>query len=270
MSNLSVYSPDPAFLVFDTESVPDGLLLSKVKYPGADLSPEEAVGRAQVEAREFSRHGSDFLPPSFQIPVALCVLRVAADFTLQRITPLGVPDFRTRDIVEQFWLGVTKLPKAKLVTFNGRRFDLPLLELAAFRYRVCCGTNYFDQSRTRFNSNHIDLLDWLSNSGACWPAGGLNLLSKVLGKPGKMDVSGDQVYALWREGRLRDISDYCMFDTLDTYFVFLRTRVMAGVLTGNREEELVAAAREWVASKTGEQPALQKYLDNWGAWEPWP
>jgi predicted PolB exonuclease-like 3'-5' exonuclease len=270
MSTFSVYPPDPAFLVFDTESVPDGRLLSKVKYPGEQLSSEDAVSRAQAEARENSRNGSDFLPASYQIPVALCVLRIAPDFTLQRITPLGAPDFRARDIVEQFWHGVSKLSKAKLVTFNGRRFDLPLLEFAAFRYRVCCGATYFDQSRTRFNSNHIDLLDWLNNSGACSHAGGLNLLSKLLGKPGKMDVSGDQVYALWREGKLRDISDYCIFDTLDTYFVFLRTRVMAGVLTGKREEELVAAAREWVASKMTEQPGLQKYLDNWGAWEPWP
>src|SRR5262249_1883209 len=110
----------------------------------------------------------------------------------------------------------------------------------------------------------------LSNSGACWPAGGLNLLSKILGKPGKMDVSGDQVYAMWREGKHSEISDYCMFDTLDTYFVFLRTRVMAGILSGKQEEEIVAGSREWLASKTCELPALCKYLDNWGDWQPWP
>ena len=35
-----------AFLVVDTESVPDGRLLSAVKYAGENLSPEEAVERA--------------------------------------------------------------------------------------------------------------------------------------------------------------------------------------------------------------------------------
>jgi len=260
----------PAFLVLDTESVPDGRLLGKVKYAHENLTPEEAVSRAQAEAREQSRTGSDFLPPTFQFPIAVCVIRVAADFSLQRITMLGAPDFRPRDIVEQFWLGISKMPKAKLVTFNGRRFDLPLMELAAFRYRVTCGTAYIDQTRSRYNSNHVDLLDWLSNSGACWLTGGLNVLSKILGKPGKLDVAGDQVYAMWREGKIQEINDYCTFDTLDTYFVFLRTRVMTGAISGKQEEELVERARQWLANKTGELPALQKYLDNWGAWEPLP
>lgn len=270
MAEILPFKEASAFLVLDTESVPDGRLLGKVKYPHDNLTPEEAVSRAQAEAREQSRSGSDFLPPSFQVPIAVCVIRVAADFTLQRITSLGAPDFRPRDIVEQFWHGVSKMPKAKLVTFAGRRFDLPLLELAAFRYRVTCGASYFDQNRTRFNSNHLDLLDWLSNSGACWLTGGLDVLSKILGKPGKMGVAGDQVYALWREGKTREINDYCLFDTLDTYFVFLRTRVMAGAISGKQEEELVGRAREFLATKTGELPALQQYLDSWGAWEPWP
>jgi hypothetical protein len=47
-----------------------------------------------------------------------------------------------------------------------------------------------------------------------------------------------------------------MFDTLDTYFIFLRTRVMIGGLSGRQEEELVVAAREWLANRTAEIPAL--------------
>ena len=91
------------------------------------------------------------------------------------------------------------------------------------------------------------------------------------GKPGKMDVTGDQVYAMYQEGKKQEISDYCMFDTLDTYFVFLRSRVLTGQLTLEQEQALVREeARAWIAAKVGEMPALQQYLDNWGAWEPWP
>ena len=36
-----------AFLVVDTESVPDGRLLSAVKYPGLNLTPDEAIDRAR-------------------------------------------------------------------------------------------------------------------------------------------------------------------------------------------------------------------------------
>jgi hypothetical protein len=61
-----------------------------------------------------------------------------------------------------------------------------------------------------------------------------------------------------------------MFDTLDTYFVFLRTRVLTGELTLDCEHQLVNNAKQWITSKVPELPALQRYLDNWGDWEPWP
>src|SRR4051794_11772744 len=77
-----------AYLVLDTESVPDGQLLQRVKYPGESLSPEEAIQRAQEEARAQARDGSDFLPVTFQSPVAVCVLRLAADFTFLALTCL--------------------------------------------------------------------------------------------------------------------------------------------------------------------------------------
>src|SRR5215469_16367198 len=80
--------PQTAFLVFDTESVPDGRLLARVKYPREELTAEQAIARAQAEAREASRDGSDFLPVTFQVPVAVCVLRVASDFTILGLTCL--------------------------------------------------------------------------------------------------------------------------------------------------------------------------------------
>ncbi len=262
-----------AFLVLDTESIPDGRLLSLVKYAAEDLSPAEAIRRAQAEARELSPKGSDFLPVSFQVPVAVCILRVAADFRLQALRCLDAPHFRPQRIVEEFWRGLAHYKsrsgnRAKLITFNGRGFDLPLLELAAFRYG-CCASDYFVNSRNRYNGE-IDLFDWLTNYGACRLAGGLDLFSKILGKPGKMEVSGDQVYAMYLAGKIQEINDYCMFDTLDTYFVFLRTRVLRGDISLEEEQVLVAAGKAWITEKSAELPALRKYLENWGDWQPWP
>jgi predicted PolB exonuclease-like 3'-5' exonuclease len=264
------------FIVMDTESVPDGRLLSKVKYGGDGLSPEEAVRRAQAEARERSSNGSDFLPVSFQYPVAVCVLRVGRDYELQQLTCLDTPLYRPGKIVEAFWNGLAAWNKkfnkrVQVVTFNGRGFDLPLLEMAAFRYGCRCGGEYYDSSRNRYGGGHLDLFEWLNNYGACrGMAGGLNLLSKMLGKPGKMDVTGDQVYEMHLAGRAKEINDYCMFDTLDTYFIFLRTRVMTGDISLEDECQLVAEAKSWISDKAAEVPALQQYLDNWGEWEPWP
>jgi len=261
-------TPAPAYLIFDTETVPDGKLLAMVKYAGQGLSPVEAVQNAQAEAMALSRTGSDFLPVSFQYPVAVCVMRVGPDFGIQALTCLDAPQFRPREMVIQFWRGVAHYSRAKLVSYNGRGFDFPLMELAAFRYG-CDLREYCRSGRHRF-TGHLDLCDWLSNYGAYRIAGGLNLLSKLLGKPGKMEVTGDQVYMMHCAGKLQEINDYCMFDTLDTYFVFLRTRVLAGELTLERERELVVEAKEWIIEKAKGLPVLEQYLANWGDWEPWP
>ncbi len=264
----------PAFLILDTESVPDGRLLAKVRYRDENLTPEEAVARAQVEARDRSPGGSDFLPVSFHYPVAVCILRAGGDFGLQGLTCLDAPQFRTRRIVEQFWAGLAAYKekykeRIKLVTFNGRAFDLPLLELAAFRYG-CPARDHFLSNRNRLGSGHLDLMDWLTNGGAVRMTGGLDLLAKLLGTPGKMRITGDMVYQLHREGRVQEINDYCLFDTLDAYFVFLRTRVLTGELTLEQEHILVMRAKAWLEQKAGSLPALRQYLDNWRDWDPWP
>lgn len=272
-------APATAYLIFDTESVPDGKLLAKVKYPQEELSPEEAIARAQSEARETSWSNSDFLPVTFQVPVAICIIRVGTDFRLQNIACLDAPQFQPREIVKKFWKGVTDLwsqqdqkrsPRAQLVTFNGRGFDLPLLEMAAYRYGCSIGASYLQSSRKRYEMAQLDLQEWMSNFGAWRMTGGLNLLSKILGKPGKMDTAGDQVYSLYQAGRLQEINDYCVFDTLDTYFVFLRTQVLRGDLSLEEEQQLVQETKQFLFDKQATLPGLEKYLANWGDWEPWP
>ncbi|HMP03233.1 MAG TPA: hypothetical protein PKC45_12105, partial [Gemmatales bacterium] len=57
--------------------------------------------------------------------------------------------------------------------------------------------------------------------------------------------------------------DYCMFDVLDTYFIFLRSRVLTGDLTPEEEQTLVAEARDWLVSRLGEMGHLRQYLDHW-------
>lgn len=258
-----------SFLIVDCESIPDGRLLNLVKYADQNLTPEEAIERAREEARQASSTGSDFIPYTFQVPVAVCVLRVGSDFSLQAVKCVDAPLYRPREIVKNFWLGLTFYTKCKIVTFNGRGFDLPLLELAAFRYGLPA-RDYFMRGRNRYNGD-LDLMDWMTNFGASRGfAGGLNLLAKLLGKPGKMGVSGDQVYGMYKDGRYQEINDYCMFDTLDTYFVFLRSRVLTGDITLEQEAGLITRAKATLAAMKPDVPAIQQYLDSWTETEAWP
>ena len=261
------------YLVFDVESVPDSKLISRVKYPGEEIDAREAVHRYQQELLEASGGVSEFIPVTFQYPISICIAKVRGDFTLLDIVCLDDPEFRPDEMVRLFWLGVEEVyDSASLVTYNGRGFDIPLLELMAYRYGYSAKRHFRDKyaGRSRYGTKHIDLQDWLSNYNAIRMYGGLNLLAKIIGKPGKMQIRGDEVYSMFLDGRLRDINNYCIHDVLDTYFVFLRTRVLIGDLTIVREQDIVKSTKNFLEDNRERIPALEEYLANWGDWDPWP
>lgn len=264
---------DVKYLVFDVESVPDSKLIKKVKYPQEDIDENSAVRKFQEEILEGSNGATDFIPVTFQYPIAVCIAKVAEDFSLIDIVSLDKPQFRTPEMVRLFWHGVENLYNhASLVTFNGRGFDMPLLELMAFRYGYTVKRHFKDKwaGRNRFSTKHIDLQDWLSNYNAIRMNGGLNLLAKVLGKPGKMSTKGDEVYDMFLHGAIQDINNYCIHDVLDTYFLFLRTRVLLGEVTLEKEQDIVQRTKFYIYNNIERIPAFKEYFDNWGDWEPWP
>ncbi len=261
------------YLVFDIESVPDARLIRMVKYPGEDIDDAQAVKNFQDEVLANSQGVSSFIPVTFQYPVSICVAKIAEDFTLGEMVSLDFPKFRPAEMTRLFWDGVeNNYTEASLVSFNGRGFDVPLLELMAYRYAVPIKRHLKDKfgARYRFGTRHIDLHDWLSNYNAIKMQGGLNLLAKILGKPGKMGTTGDEVYPLFLEGKSGQINDYCTHDVLDTYFVFLRTRVMTGEISRDREQEIVRRTKKFLEENVSQVSAFAKYLKNWGDWEPWP
>lgn len=266
---------DVRYLVFDVESVADGDLVSKVRFPGEGLKPSEAI-RCYRDLRQ-EKYDTDFIPYPYQIPISIVVAKVAADFQLLDLVALDEPQFRPHVMTEHFWRGWEMYGHPTLVTFNGRGFDLPLLELAAFRYGVSIGhwldtakPNY-QQPRYRYNfQSHMDLHDVLTNFGAVRFSGGLNLAATLLGKPGKMEVQGDMVQDLYDEGKLDDINDYCRCDVLDTYFVFLRTVLLLGHISLIEEQNLVAKTKQWLEDRADQVRAYRIYLDHWGDWpNPW-
>lgn len=259
------------YLVFDVEAVGDGGLVSRVKYPGEGLSPEAALDRYRAEL--FEAKGSDVLAPTWVVPCAVAVAKVADDFSLVDVVALDEPEYRPAAIARDFWAGWEHYRRPTFVTFNGRGYDLPVMEFCAFRYGLSVPgwfntrAKSFEQNRNRYNqSAHLDLMDLLSNFGATRMTGGLNLLANLIGKPGKTGIDGSRVQSLFDAGESGAINDYCRCDVLDTYFVFLRTRVVVGELTLEREQELVDAAHAWLEERREERPAYADYLDHWGDW----
>lgn len=266
-------SPRTAFLIFDVEAVADGDLIARVRYPQDDLTPDAATRRYRDELLQ--EHGRDVLPSTFVLPIAVAVAKVGADYRLQDLSVLDAPQFRPAEIARRFWQGWRHYGRPTLVTFNGRGYDLPVLELAAFRYGIAIpdwfhneGPSY-QQPRNRYNTAaHIDLMDLITNFGAARATGGLNLLANLIGKPGKTGIDGSQIQDMHTAGRADEINDYCRCDVLDTYFVFLRSRVLLGKLPLKAEQEIVDDTKVWLEARSEDSPAYTHYLQHWGDWQP--
>lgn len=256
------------YLVFDVEAVGDGELIQRVRYPDERLTPREAIDRYRATLLEET--GRDVLPPSFVVPVSVAVAKVAEDFRLLELTVLDAPEFRPQEIVRRFWQGWNHYERPTLVSFNGRGYDLPVLELGAFRQGLAIPAWFnvesrsFEQARNRYNlDSHIDLQDFFSNFSAVRVSGGLNLLANLIDKPGKSGIDGSQVQGLYFDGHADQINDYCRCDVLDTYFVFLRTRVLIGRLTLDQERELTELVRRMLQEQSADRPSFRHYLEIW-------
>lgn len=262
-----------SYLIFDIETIADGELVSKIRYPNESLTSDEALHRYRTQL--LAETGKDVLPVTFMLPISVAVAKVDAEFRLLDVAVLDSPKFRPHVITRHFWQGWNGYGRPTLVSFNGRGYDLPVLEISAFRYGYPVPAWFnvdartYEQSRNRYNAQaHLDLQDFISNFGAARISGGLNLLANLIGKPGKTGVDGSQVQGLYEAGEVAAINDYCRCDVLDTYFVFLRTRLLLGKLTVEDEHRLVSEAKVWLEQQCKTVPVYEKYLSHWGDWTP--
>lgn len=250
------------YFVYDIETVVDKKLLNQVCYAGKNLSDEEAY-KAEIE--ELSKNdGRTFVNPSFHTPVVLAAVAVKEDYSIAKVGVLGLPEKTTEKIVKDFWdLYAEKRPV--LVDFYGKSFDMRVLELWSYKLGITLPGRHFGKFGPRYRHSdefHLDLHEFLTNYGAIRFKGGLNLFAKILGKPGKMETHGDMVQDLFEQKKFFEIEDYCLCDAMDTYFVFLRTRVMTGELKPDREIYLWSEAKKLMEIKNKEDGHFGEYLKN--------
>ena len=142
----------------------------------------------------------------------------------------GTPDQRERNLLEDFSRFVGRA-RPVLVTYNGRSFDLPVIALRSLCHGVSLGWYYRERNvRYRYSDEgHLDLCDWLTDHGAT-RSGSLDAVARLIGLPGKIGVDGSQVEGLYQAGRLDAIQRYCLSDVTQTALLFLRFRLLQGML----------------------------------------
>src|SRR6266566_2337283 len=149
------------------------------------------------------------------------------------VDALGAPHIGERsekELISSFVDRIAKL-SPQLVTFNGSSFDLPVLRYRAMVHGVAApglsARPYFN----RYTDDAIDLCDVLSSFSFQGKAT-LHELCCVMGLPGKTDgMSGAEVEQYFRDGRIREIAEYCESDVVNTYRLWLRYELFRGRLS---------------------------------------
>jgi 3'-5' exonuclease len=252
-----------SFAIFDIETRIDKALINAVMYPHAGLTDEQAYQRFRQQTIESRDGRSDFMPLAFHVPVCIVVGNVTANRVLSGVEVLCAQNYSEAEIVCEFWRRVEIFP-GTLVSFNGRNFDLPVLELQALRYG-CQAPRYFNEKyghRYRYaEERHYDLYEFLSNAGVHRIRGGFNLLAQLIGLPGKQWLDGSRIQGLWEAGQLATIDAYCRQDVIQTYGLFLRIELMRGRLTPQDYRaawEASAAFWQELTVKPGEDLSCRK------------
>jgi 3'-5' exonuclease len=215
------------FAIFDIETRIDKQLLKRVFYAHDTLSDDEAYLRFHDDLRN---RGSDFFPLTLHIPISIAIGDVSDDHVFRSLQTLTISDYSEESLVREFWRRLDGFAGC-LVSFNGRRFDLPVLELAALRWGISAPRYFDDDHSPRSHlslDRHLDLYEYLTNFGDVSLRGGMDLLLKMLGLPGKLTMNGAMVQEYFDAGRLEEIHRYCRTDVIQTYFLFLRVELMRG------------------------------------------
>jgi predicted PolB exonuclease-like 3'-5' exonuclease len=229
------------YVTFDLETVADEALVSAVDgEPGRSYG--EALRRVLAERRARTGGRSDFLPLPYHRPVAACLLEAVDEGGVLRVADVSAWTDRQSDEAEFLARTWDRLAGAALVTFHGKGFDVPVLELRSLKHAVPI-PGWFAARRAGVIVEHHDLKEILSAQGAAPPAP-LDLYAKLVGLPGKEGVAGGDVQELYEQGELGRIAAYCMTDVVQTFLLFLRHRLVDGAITQDGYAESAALVRE--------------------------
>lgn len=252
-------------LVFDIETIPDIAGLRTLNGYLGSMSDAEVASAVFAARRD--KTGSEFLQHHLHRVAAIsCAFRDDDGF---RVRSLGGLEDSESKLVHDFFRIVDRYTP-QLVSWNGGGFDLPVLHyrsmisgVTASRYwemgeddRDFKWNNYL----SRYHTRHLDLMDLLAlyTGRANAP---LDDLAKLCGFPGKLGVDGSQVWALFQEGRLSEIRDYCETDVVNTYLVYCRFQLMRGAMTQAAYEAEISLVRSSLDMLDGSH--WREYLAAW-------
>jgi hypothetical protein len=233
-----------SYLVFDIET-------TALPYENFSESQQEYIVRRAVTDEEIAQKKAEMAlsPLTSQVIVIgwQLMLKTGNDWNTEKRIAFAVDEnldgistrteplsgggdchlYNEAQMLKMFWKVLDKYSNSPLISFNGRNFDAPYLMLRSALLGIRPSRDLMDG--TKFNySGHIDLLDKLcyytqSNSG---PTKRFNFdfYARAFGitSPKSEGIDGSKVTDYYREGKILEISEYCLRDVRATWELFIK------------------------------------------------
>lgn len=265
----------PNLFVFDVETIPDTEATERLLGLDAGVYDPQSLRDSLAQYHlEITNGKNDFPRQPFHKVVAISFLTAEIhrdeeheSYVLRELRSGGREDASERDLLMGFFQHLERI-KPRLVTFNGRGFDLPVLKYRAMKHGITA--SWLHQAGDKWNHYghrystdwHCDLVEVLSDHGASARVK-LNEVCSVFGIPGKMETEGADVATLYDAGGLSAIRDYCELDVLNTYLVYLRYMLHTDRSTRAAHDQAINDVLAMIDREGAERPHLTEFREHW-------
>lgn len=265
-----------SLFVFDIETIPDTDAVPNLIGIEAGIDDDiparrQALGQYHLDA---TGGKNDFPRQPFHKVVAISYLMADIERDGEHETYIlkelrsGRAKADEAELIEGFYQWIDKT-RPRLISYNGRGFDLPVLRHRAMKYGITAKTfhdisNKWENYTTRFAQDwHCDLQEALTDFGAASRALKLNEVCAINGLPGKFGVDGSDVAPMFDAGRVDEIRDYCETDVLNTYLVYLRYQLTRGLITIESHNDAVNDVISMIETEKSKRKHLGEFMDAW-------
>jgi predicted PolB exonuclease-like 3'-5' exonuclease len=262
-------------IIFDIETVPDADA-SRRLLGQPDLNDQAARDALSAYFLEKTDGKNDFPRQPFHQIVAISYAHLmyepgedGMELVVRRIASGAEVDSCEEEIIHGF-LNLIQTRAPRLVSFNGRGFDIPVLKYRAMAHHLSCPRWFSEGDKwnnydARYSSTyHLDLLEVFSDFGASARCS-MHEVATAFNIPGKLETAGHDVRAMFESGDIIGIRNYCETDVCSTLLLFLRWQLFNGSIGEAAFARATLGLQNYLQHESETRPHLAEFLNAWEA-----
>lgn len=265
--------PEPFqnLVVFDIETIPDTSLAGEL----CDIPPEKIEKMSQPETRREmenyhidNHNGNAFLRQPFHriACISFLVAKIEQsdygkeEYTFHQLDSYSSFSATEEEVVKKFW-SLLQEKQPRIVTFNGKIFDINVLKCKALKYNIDCSWYFsyggkFESYEYPYSNSHFDCLNRYGSYT-------LHEMCILLGIPCKLGVDGSHVADYFDEKKYNEIREYCETDVLATYLVYLKMSLVEGRIDKTHYNQCITDIENHLIAMKDKKKGLKEFLEAW-------